>query len=231
MNLINYKISEVSKIEFILILLLSCNLTFGQIDTSDIEFVKYTTDFKFEDGIYLDFTQVKNNLPIPSNKIITTYDENDFEFYEDLLSEKYISLYDNLGIENQYKTEDIWGYCHDGVIYIQKNDNFNRLGVIGSICHFVAYETVYDNTYPYTYGYDSYNTYPSTTTELRQYLLSFESGEIYAYTYSSVEILLMTDSELYDEYINLKKRDKKKLVFVYIRKYNEKHPLMLPVYN
>jgi hypothetical protein len=211
-----------------LLLFLFVEIVYCQSDTTKNNFIEYSSDFKFEDGIYLDFNQVKNNSPVTKSKIVTTYDSKSFEFYENLMSEKLITIYDDFGTEIQIKTENIWGYCNNGAVYIQKNERFNRLGVIGSICHFVAYETVYDNTYPYTYGYDTYN-YPTTSTELRQYLLNFGTGDIYDYTVKSLEILLMQDPELYDEFNNLKNRKKKNLTFVYIRKYNEKNPLLIPV--
>jgi hypothetical protein len=39
----------------------------------------------------------------------------------------------------------------------------------------------------------------------------------------------MKDNELYDEYVQLSRRRKKELMFVYIRRYNEKNPLYIPV--
>lgn len=219
------------KILFLLVCVFNYSINYCQTDTNNLNLEKYTNEFKFETGIFTDFEQAKNNSPIPIVRIITSYDTDDTDFFENLVSEKYIYIYDNLGLEKKIETDDIWGYCNNGVIYIQKNDKFNRLGVIGSISHFVAYETVYDNTNPYSYstGYTDYGTYPTTSTELKQYLLSFQSGEVFDFNYKTVEILLMNDTELYDAFINLKKRDKKNLAFVYVRKYNEKNPLMLPV--
>ena len=65
-------------------------------------------------------------------------------------------------------------------------------------------------------------------TELRQYLLDFETGEVMEYDMDGVEILIMKDPELHDEYVSLSRRKKGQLKFVYIRKYNEKHPLYFP---
>lgn len=204
------------------------DFSYSQIDTLKNNYIVYSNEFKFTDGIYLDFNQVKTNNPVLKSQIITTYNTKSFDFFDNLILEKYISIYDDLGTEQKVATDDIWGYCNNGAIYVQKNDRFNRIGVIGSISHFVSYETVYDNMYPYTYGYDSYN-YPSTSTELRQYLLNFETGEIIDYTVKGVQIFLMQDTALYDEFNNLKNRQKKKLTFVYIRKYNELHPLIIPI--
>jgi len=67
-----------------------------------------------------------------------------------------------------------------------------------------------------------------TNTELKQYLLNFETGEVLEYEVESVEVLLMRDPELHDEYESLSNRKKKQMKFVFIRRFNEKHPLYFP---
>ena len=62
-----------------------------------------------------------------------------------------------------------------------------------------------------------------------QYLIDFESGKIMEYDVENTELLLMKDSELYEEYVRLPPNRGKDLMFVYIRKYNEKNPLFIPV--
>ena len=48
------------------------------------------------------------------------------------------------------------------------------------------------------------------------------------YDIENTELLLMRDSELYEEFVRLPNNKRKDLMFVYIRKYNEKNPLYLP---
>ncbi|TAL66154.1 MAG: hypothetical protein EPN88_08945, partial [Bacteroidetes bacterium] len=45
------------------------------------EMIKYTPDFRFNDGIYLNFEQVKMNKPLPKAKLLTSVDYNDREFF------------------------------------------------------------------------------------------------------------------------------------------------------
>ena len=66
-------------------------------------------------------------------------------------------------------------------------------------------------------------------TELKQYVIDFESGKVLEFDVDNTELLLMKDSQLYDEYVQLSGKKKKDLMFVYIRKFNEKNPLYLPV--
>jgi hypothetical protein len=91
--------------------------------------------------------------------------------------------------------------------------------------------------YPYSYGnyYSPYGSYYSPyrqnsgRTELRQYLIDFDSGKILEYDVENTELLLMRDAELHEEYMRLPGKKKKDLMFVYIRKFNERNPLYLPV--
>jgi hypothetical protein len=221
--------------------------------------VKYTPDFRFTDGIYLNFEQVKLNRPIPKAKILTSTDYNDKEFFRNLLSGEKIYFYDGMGIRQEVSTSDIWGYARNGILNIQVQGNYNRITFVGNICHFVADVTSYDNRYnpygyydpyyspysspyyspyysPYSYGsyYSPYGSYYSpyrqgaARSELKQYIIDFESGKIMEYDIENTELLLMKDNQIYEEYVQLPRKKKKELMFVYIRKFNEKNPLYIP---
>ena len=100
--------------------------------------VKYTPDFRFNDGIYLNFEQVKANSPIPKSKILTSTDYNDKDFFKNLMAGEKIYFYDGMGIRQEVDRSSIWGYARNGVLNIQVQGNFNRITFIGNICHFVA---------------------------------------------------------------------------------------------
>lgn len=202
--------------------------------------VKYTPDFRFTDGLYLNFDQVKNNNPIPPARIISRNDPGDFNFFRNLVEEKTISYFDAYGAKKEVKTGEIWGFSQDGKLFINYNDEFNRIPIIGHICHFIADVTVYDTYYdPYMYDryYNSYyNPYYSRpynrstrSREMRQYIMRFDTGEVMPYDRESVLVILMEDPELYEEYNSLGKRKQRDLMFFFIRRFNEKTPLYFPV--
>jgi len=221
------------------------------------EKVKYTPDFKFKDGIYLNFEQVKANSPIPKAKILTSADYNDREFFTKVFAGEKIYFYDEMGIRQEVDKNSIWGYARNGVLYVQVQENFNRITFVGSICHFVADITTYDSRYynnyysPYGYGYYDpyyyspysyygnyyypYGSYYSpyrqsnvARNELKQYIFDFEDGKALEFDVENTELLLMKDPELYEEFVKLPRKKQKELMFVYVRKYNEKNPLYLP---
>ena len=213
--------------------------------------VKYTPEFRFNDGIYINFDQVKLNKPIPKAKLLTSIDYNDREFFKKILEGEKIYFYDNMGVRQEIAKNNLWGYSRNGVLYIEIQNNFNRVTFVGNICHFVADITTYDsrsNNSPYgyydpyysPYGYSNYyspySPYYSpyrqsnmTRNELKQYLIDFESGKVLEFDVENTKLLLMKDNQLYDEYVQLSRKKKKVLMFVYIRKFNEKNPLYIPV--
>ena len=199
--------------------------------TDSLNIIKYTPEFKFREGVFINFRQVRENNPIPKSRILSGVAYDDPYFFSKILENKEIRFFDNFGTQQSIKTKNIWGYSQNGILYIGINNGFYRIIIIGSICHFVASYTSYNsNYYPYSYYDYRYNPYgisptASTRTEMRQYLLDFSTGNILDYDVESVEVLLMKDPELHDEYAALRNRKKKQLKFLYIRKFNERNPL------
>jgi hypothetical protein len=235
-----------------LVIIMSQVLTYSTLSGQEKEgMVKYSPNFKFNDGIYINFDQVKMNSPISKAKLLTSIDYNDREFFKKIFENDKIFFYDNLGVRQEVAKSSIWGYCRNGVLYIQIQENFNRVTFVGNICHFVADITTYDTrsySSPYgyydpyysPYGYGSYynpydpyySPYRQTSTarnELKQYLIDFESGKVLEFDVDNTELLLMKDNELYEEYVRLPRSKRKDLMFVYIRKFDEKNPLYIPV--
>lgn len=214
---------------FLIFIITTFSILNAQTDT--IGKIKYTPDYEFKEGVFISFEQVKLNKPISISRIISDSKPNSFDYFKELVKKEKIVFIDDFGIKQEIETKKIWGYSRSGTLYINYNYEFNRIPVIGSIAHFIADVTVLRERMPDPFYYNRYyspmnSTYE--TREMRQYLLDFNSGKIYHYNIHSVEVLLMQDVELYDEFNRLKKRKKKKMLFFYIRKYNEREPLYLP---
>ncbi len=202
--------------------------------------VRYTTGYEFAEGIYPNFEMVIAANPMPAARVVTDVDLFDREFYEKITSEKEIVIYDNNGVKMEINTSKIWGYGRNGALYINVGSAFHRISMVGNISHFVASVTTYNPNYYDPYHYNPYysNSYNSgrynspnssySSTDLRQYLLDFQTGEVLEYDSEAVEVMLMKDPELADEYLSLKNRKRNQMKFVFIRRYNEKHPLYFP---
>lgn len=192
----------------------------------------YDSDFVFTDGLYLTKEDFKNNCPIDKSRINTSLDPTDLTFFEQLVQQKEINFFDNVGSQVSIKPEKLFGFCSAGTIYVLVNGTFARIGIVGSICHFLGQKTVYNTNYSPYFGY--YGRYPYSTVpsqEPQQYILSFETGDILEYTSENMLTLLMADPQLHDEFAELSRKKRNSKMFYYMRLFNEKHPLYIPVYE
>lgn len=218
----------------ILVLLMLPIASYCQADSLAV--VVYTPDFAFDDGIYLNFEQVKGNKPIPKTRIILSENLSSPLFFDKLLSGKKIFFFDDNGLRKEVLTDKIWGFSNKGVIYINIGGNFNKISIVGNLCHFIATIMVYNQQYydPFGYGHGGvYNATPTAyaTQETNQFLLNFKTGEVSEYNYEKVLASIASDTELAKEYADLSKRKKKDLKFLYIRKYNQRNPLLIPTHK
>lgn len=184
--------------------------------------VPYTKDYEFNEGVYATIKNFKQNTPVNKAIVVTTILKNQLDFYKQLVESRVIAFKDSTGNEEQIETSTLWGYCQNRSIYINFNSSFQRLNVIGSLCHFTAsVKSITGYNDPTNYGLNN------THTELRQYILNTQTNEIVDFTAQTMEMILINDKPLYDEFMKFKRKEKPKQIFVYLRKYNDKHPLYL----
>ncbi|MBN2668614.1 MAG: hypothetical protein JXR60_05225 [Bacteroidales bacterium] len=212
-------------------LILFLVVCFGQLKAKAQDSILYSIEFKFNEGLFFDFEQVKLNRPIPFANVIfeTSYKEKGF--VNDLLKSEEITYVQN-GTSQKIKKSQLWGYSNNGILYIQINSSFYRIPKLGKISFFVSVEEV--EYYAGNSAWDSYatpynNTY--TTTEMRQFLMSYDTGYIYNYSIENVAKLISEDADLLNEFVALKKRKQKMLAFSFINRYNDKHPIYFPINN
>ena len=209
----------------------------AQTDSSNVKKVKFNTDFRFTDGIFMNIEDVKRNNPIPKARIITDLNYDDYAFFAKLLQAEIIPVLDNMGQKREIQVKDIWGFSQNGMLFVSWNGEFNRIPVFGNVCHFIADKTYIDNrNNPY---YNSYNYYynpyyypnnQTVKTELRQYLIDMETGKVIDYNYKNLEAIIIRDAELYEEFVKLKNKKKRQLKFLYLRKYNDRNPFYFTIY-
>ena len=199
--------------------------------------VPYTQDYILKEGIYYTFKQFLENNPIPKYKIVSKVPKDIPTYLTEVTRADTIYYVGENGLVVPLPTSQIWGYCENNTVFVHYLNKFNRVIVIGTIGFFMTQvtvtSTVYDDPY-YSYYYDPFY-YPISgsprqvkTDEIRRYLIDFKTGEILPFNRSNLEILLSSDTELYTEYMSLSKRKRKKLMFLYLRRFNERNPLLLP---
>lgn len=202
----------------ILLFVFTSSFCFGQ------DLVPYSKDYEFNEGVFLSLEHFKNNAPITKAMIVSGIPKTQTDFFTELVEQKTIVFKDSAGAEKTIQTASIWGYCQNRSIYLNFNKEFTRLNVIGNICHFTSMVTV-QGSYrdPMDYNYGINNTYQ----ELRQFVYDTKSNKVLDFNSKNMELLLSDDEVLHKEFMVLKKRQKTDSIFIYLRKYNEKHPLYL----
>lgn len=190
---------------------------------------QYTKDFSFKEGVYLSFADFKNHNPIPVSKVVFNVNRGDRDFLKYALDKKEFVYLDSLGREQKIETTKVWGYCSNNVVNINYGTSFNRVVVIGSISHFVAtIQTIVSIRNPYYY-YDPYYNRTQYSYVTGQYILDFETGTVGDFNVANMESLLQRDQELHKEFMTLSKKKKKDSIFIYLRKFNDKHPIYFPL--
>lgn len=227
----------------LLILLMPLQFMNAQ-ETEEVKMVRYSPDFKFKDGLYLNIDDLRENDPIPLARIVTDLGSYNKDFINELYSSAKIILYDDYSIQRFIYTKNIWGYSESGRLYIMVGGQFMRIIVQGSISLFTASATTYEKKTFQPRGSSMYSSttedlyrshnrryyYAYVTGESQEYLFDFDSNTLSAYTVEILEKLLVRDAVLFTEYEALRKKDKKNRMGEFIRRYNQNHSLFFP-YN
>ena len=192
--------------------------------------VVYSRELKLKEGVYLNYESFKKNKPIPKAKIISVYDKSKIDFLESVVTKDKIIYMDDAGIERAVKTDDVWGYYENSsvrinFVYNNYSSGFQKVQVIGSICHFTASVQFYANDPMDGGGFSGSSRYYK---EIKQFVIDFPTGKIFEFGVASMEVLLKKDEALYKEFFGLPKRKKRDLIFFYLRKFNEKYPVYFP---
>ena len=207
---------------------------------TDTTLVRYTPDYEFRDGIYLNPDMVRANSPIPPARIVSEKDVFNDQFYNELLKAEYIVVYNDRGVREYIRPGQLWGYAHRGELYIRIANSFQRLILEGKLSRFIASATTYEMTEPYPldssingYAYPYMHRWrPRYTNPTRNrvvYLLDLETNTLNNYTPDDLEKIFIRDPELLLEYSSLKRSQRKKRQLEFVQRYNNRHPLYLPL--
>jgi len=205
----------------VIITFLCCQLTAQSGKT------KYTSDFKFKDGIYLSLDDFKSNTPSIDKNAIVSRQSLQGQVAEEVVltailppilndikanpGKDFLRYMDADGKSHQLKRTEVWGYCSNGAIYKLVSNQFHRVFKIGAIMYFAA---------------ATHAKKATGSGDLRQYMINFETGRLWKYNLENFEGLLKRDKELYTEFAAIKGKGKRrKQMFIYLNKYNERNPI------
>ena len=228
-----------SKPLLMLLLVLYASALHAQTDS-----VMYTRDFVFKDGIYVTYEDLKNNKPNLTPENFKQYNpdldylDNNFFEKQGFLGTKSRKLFypDSSGIKEHF-IDSLYGYVLKNHLYIIKPTDLGivilRVFNLGTISHCFPkttgnYNWAPPNDYPIE-TLDPRGKPPSSgarVTKEKQYLLRLKTKKIYDYDPDDFEKLLKKiDDDLYNEFSKFSRSKKKKMIFIYSNKVNEKHPI------
>ncbi|MFI5142345.1 MAG: hypothetical protein ACHQII_08315 [Bacteroidia bacterium] len=201
-------------------------------------------DYVLKDGIYLSFKDIQTNNPLPKENISMPGDKTQSDFISKTLTDNKEIIFTYKGSKYKAPVDSVWGYCQNGNIYVHfKDHKYWRITVFGSISHFIATVVVtryVSNGYGMGYGggfYGGMGGYngmggggytPVKQNETHEFLLDFKTGDVAECTPTNLEVILSRDMPLYEQYMRIKKRKRKDFMILYIRKYNNEHPISFP---
>lgn len=173
---------------------------------------------QLKDGVYFSFQDVKNNTPnLTLKDLFKSYYDTTFTIKQWAASSE-LYYKDRNGARQHLSYDSLWGYSEAGVPFIALTHRFHRISTVGSISLFREfYPVVREGMTPVV------TDVKGTSTDR---ILDFETGEIKEYSLENFSTLLMRDEELYKEFSKIEKpKAKRKKAYVYLEKYNEKHPM------
>lgn len=179
-------------------------------------FGQHTSQLK--DGVYFSFQDVRNNAPnLTVKDLFKSYYDTTFTIKQWATAPE-LYYKDKNGERQHLSYDSLWGYSEAGVPFIALTHRFHRISTVGSISLFREfYPVVREGMTPVV------TDVKGTSTDR---ILDFETGEIKEYSLENFSTLLMRDEELYKEFSKIEKpKAKRKKAYVYLEKYNEKHPM------
>lgn len=183
--------------------------------------VRYGGAYSFHDGVYLDFTAFRNNAPSIPKSALTTAQGQPLGDLRNTGGKLFRP--DSTGKRVRLDLEDTWGFCNGGVVYVRAGNGFSRIGLMGSLAHLV-----YDATYR---SFDPYMVNGATTyTVEEQRFLDMATGAFLPVSAAGIYPVLARDTLLKEEFEALSKKQRKRdeTVFLFMRRYNDRHPLYFP---
>ncbi len=170
------------------------------------------------EGVYTSFSAFRNGKPdIVKSQFEKPVTAEEYTIRQWVNSEK-MGFRDSANATQNFDPKQFWGFVEKGTLYIFLGNKFHKVNTLGSISYFLeSYPIIKGNMAPVVTEARSSSAYR---------FIDMETGEILDYTVENLLTLLEQDEILHLEYKSiLSQKEKKKKMFIYMEKYNAKHPL------
>ncbi len=115
--------------------------------------------------------------------------------------------------------DSVWGFYDDGLLFIQLNGYFHKVTLLGTI-------SLFNEIYPLVKAPFTPVT-TDATKEIIPGMIDLHTGKFYPYDPKSLMELLQSDEVLLNNFKALNKKQRKKMMYSYVERFNNRHPLAL----
>jgi hypothetical protein len=186
--------------------------------------VVYSGPAMIKEGLFLSYDDFRHNKSIPKADIQSTIKKEQLDFLSKTMEFDSVAFTVG-GAQQTMVTKKVWGFYQNNTLFVNFENNFYRVPVFGAICYLVAtVDTYYSNGFydPFFNGGMGMGVGGTTPTkEIRDFLMDFQDGKVVPFSMDKVEALLQKNKTVYDEFMKLKKRQRREQAPRYIRKFNE----------
>ena len=160
----------------------------------------FNNKFILRNGIYASYKEILENSPkYPDCSLKVDYTFFDTTYYN------YIDEHSNIREYN----DTLFAVVNNGILYIRHNARLIVVFIKGAISIF--------NT----------GSNPIALSDDNFFIVDLMNGSIKRLNIKNLEEIIMRDNGLYDEYSRLTKSEKRKLLYPYILRYNERNPIVI----
>lgn len=186
-------------------------VSYGQSDS-----IAVLSDFRFNEGIYMTFNEFKANNP-SITEFSLQYKGDATYLVIDCPDSNSKSCY----------VENAWGYCKDRSVFIHQGyrNNYYRLQVIGALIHYYVIEMNYYDPVM-DYSNNGISSAPVRKITNREMVMDWETGQSFEFVYKNFRIFLRENDVRLFQQLEAAKR-KRKMIYFYMLKYNELHPVYI----
>lgn len=174
--------------------------------------------FVLKDGIYFSFEDVKQNQPnLEKKNLFKSYYDTVFTIYQWAHTANLYYI-DDSGAKVSLSRDSIWGFSEGGTQYFMRGGYFHKISLFGSISVFTEfYSTIRDPMAVVITDKKGIST---------DRIIDMEEQLVINYDVDNVAFVLSRDAELFSQFNALtSKKQKKKRLYSFIEKYNERNPL------
>ncbi len=190
-----------------------------------------------KDGFFPTRNSLYENNPILPEQIVSQYTVNSPEFYKELANQPYLYFKNQEEIDS-VRTDTIFALSTAGVPHIQIQGGFYRCVIFGTLCYVPTVmplndvDPVRNNRMQPSFGFGFYGGFVSVpvgrnnaTLGETDFIFRLDDGVAQVLDRKTLLPFIESDEQLYQEFTQLKRKQQKEQKYIFIRYFNENHPL------